>query len=131
MHLAILRGLLLLAGEAAGPGGGWLIAASRQHIQSHDLISAEKANQLAEQQPATAECVAKSDNADLNHDGFVTLDEICAMQRAGLNDERILERVRRTDQIFDLTERQKQYLRDRGIGQRVLTELDIIAGKAI
>jgi len=123
--------MLQFAGEAAGPGGGWLIAASRDHIKWRDLASAERANQLAEQKPATREAVALSDNADLNHDGFVTLDEVCAMQRAGLNDEQMLERFRKTDVIFELSDRQKQYLRDRGVSEQVISYLDTIEPKAI
>jgi hypothetical protein len=109
-----------LARQAGGPACGWLIATTRDNIDRHQVELAEKANRLAEQQPATPGDVQKSDTADLNHDGFVTLDEILAMKRAGLNDGQILDRIRRTDQVFNLTDHQKQYLRDRGISNQIV-----------
>jgi hypothetical protein len=110
-----------LARQAGGPACGWLIATTRGNLDRPQIELAEKANRLAEQQPATPSDVQKSDTADLNHDGFVTLDEILAMKRAGLNDEQILDRIRRTNQVFNLTDHQKQYLRDRGISNQIVS----------
>jgi hypothetical protein len=112
-----------MARQAGGPACGWLIATTRENLNRHQIDLAEKANSLAEQQPATPSDVPKSDTADLNHDGFVTLDEIVAMKRAGLNDEQILDRIRRTDQVFNVTDHQKQYLRDRGISDRIVSAM--------
>lgn len=53
------------------------------------------------------------------------------MQRAGLNDDQMLQRFQKTDVIFELSDRQKQYLRDRGVSERVISYLDTIAPKAI
>ncbi|HSU67704.1 MAG TPA: hypothetical protein VLJ39_12590, partial [Tepidisphaeraceae bacterium] len=44
------RSVAALANEAAGPGGGWIIAASPEMLRTHSLGSARKANQQAEQQ---------------------------------------------------------------------------------
>ena len=109
-----------LAGRVGGPGGGWIIAATPQHIDQHSLGSAEQANRQAEQQPAGPANVEHSDNCDLNGDGFVTMDEILALRRAGLTTDQLISRVRHTPQIFSLTDRQQQYLRDRDISQKVI-----------
>jgi hypothetical protein len=107
--------LAMLASQSGGPGGGWIIAASRQNIEQHSLGSAQQADRQARQQPAGIADIERSDNADLNGDGFVTLDEILALKRAGLTSEQIITRIQRTPQVFSLAERQQQYLRDRGI----------------
>lgn len=109
-----------LAAQVGGPGGGWIIAATPQHIDQHTLGSAQQSNRQAEQQPASPADVEKSDSCDLNGDGFVTMDEMLALQRAGLTTEQLIRRVRHTQQIFMLTDRQQQYLRDRGIAQGVI-----------
>lgn len=115
--------LATLASQTGGPGGGWIIAASRQNIDQHSLGSAQQANRQAQQQPAGMADVERSDNADLNGDGFVTVDEILALKRAGLNSDQIITRIQRTPQVFSLTDRQQQYLRDRGIDQRTVNAM--------
>jgi hypothetical protein len=109
-----------LAAQVGGPGGGWIIAATPQHIDQHTLGSAQQANRLAEQQPARPADAERSDSCDLNGDGFVTMDEVLALKRAGLTTEQLITRVRKTPQVFSLTDRQQQYLRDRGISQAVI-----------
>lgn len=109
-----------LAAEVGGPGGGWIIAATPQHIDQHSLGSAQQANRQAEQQPAGPSDVERSDNCDLNGDGFVTMDEMLALRRAGLTTGQLISRVRKTPAIFSLTDRQQQYLRDRDISQKVI-----------
>ena len=47
---------------------------------------AEAAAKKAETNPAKPDDVKNSDTADLNHDGFVTLDEVVALEKAGLKD---------------------------------------------
>jgi hypothetical protein len=42
------------------------------------------------------------------------------MQQAGLTDREMIDRLQRTDQIFELTSQQQNYLHDRGISQRVI-----------
>jgi hypothetical protein len=109
-----------IAKETGGPGGGWIIGARRQNLRAgHDAL-ASKANQNAEQHPAAPGDVAASTDADLNHDGFVTLDEIIALKRAGLTEEQMKDRITHADQLFAPNERQQQYLRDRGISQPVI-----------
>lgn len=115
--------LATLASQTGGPGGGWIIAASRQNVDQHSLGAARQADRRAQQQPAGMADIEKSDNADLNGDGFVTLDEILALKRAGLTSDQIIARIQRTPQVFSLSDRQQQYLRDRGIDQRTINAM--------
>lgn len=124
------RALYSLAAQVGGPGGGWIIAATPQHIDQHTLGSAQQANRQAEQQPARPANVEHSDNCDLNGDGFVTMDEMLALRRAGLTNEQLISRVQRTPQVFTLTERQQQYLRDRDISQKVIDAMLAKAGQS-
>ena len=74
----------------------------------------------AQQNPASVADAEHSETADLNHDGFVTLDELVAMKQAGLSDQQMTDRLRRTNYLFQLTDRQRQYLLDRGVDQTVI-----------
>jgi len=73
--------------------------------------------------PAKAEQVDKASTADLNDDGFVTLDEVVAMERANLSDREMVDRLQRTGQVFELTEQQEKYLEDRGVSRDVVVEM--------
>lgn len=119
---------MLVLADSASPGGGWVIAASPENIARHRQDAARRANQQAERQPATAANARNSDTADLNHDGFVTLDEVLAMKHAGLSDSELITRLAATGQVFALTDRQQQYLRDRGINQNVIDAMLSLRG---
>lgn len=120
--------LSAMAAQVGGPGGGWIVAATPEHIDQHSIGSAQQANRQAEQQPAGRADVEHSDSCDLNGDGFVTMDEMLALKRAGLTTEQLIGRVYHTHQIFWLTDRQQQYLRDRGISQDVINAM--LAGRS-
>ena len=117
------RWLGALIGGALGATGGYLIGAQVDKVNSNDRDSALEANRRAETRPATAEEAAAATTADVNKDGFVTLDEVVAMERANLSDEQILSRLDATDQIFELTPEQDRYLIDRGVSRRVVDRL--------
>src|SRR6202022_2814222 len=91
-----------LSGDGADAGAGWLIGASKDKISKDMKAEARQASDRGKQHPARISDVNQSQTADLNHDGFVTLDEVIAMQNAGLSDLDMLERLRRGDQVFDL-----------------------------
>lgn len=113
-----------LLGGALGAGGGYLIGANWDEITGDgDDDDAREAVEKAQRNPATVDDVRDSVTADLNEDGFVTLDEIVAMEQAGLNDAEILRRARATGQIFDLNQDQQEYLTSRGVSDRVVNEL--------
>ena len=79
-----------------------------------------KASQQAEANPATAQQAKNAKTADINDDGFVTLDEVAALEAAGLTDKDIIHKLQITQQVFELTPQQEQYLRDHDVTDTVI-----------
>jgi len=119
-HHRLLGALL---GGAAGAGGGYLIGAHSDRISSHDSNGAQQANQRAQASPATPEQARTAPTADLNGDGYVTMDEVVAMRQAGLPDQVMLDKLRATGQVFELTQQQQQYLINNGVSQNVVNQM--------
>lgn len=113
-----------LIGGALGAGGGYVIAAQTDKIETQDRDAAVQAARKAQENPATPADARQALTADLNMDGFVTLDEVVAMEQAGLSDQEMLSRMRQTDQIFELTEEHRQYLRQRGVSNTVISQME-------
>lgn len=107
-------------GGAAGAAGGYLLGANADKIIGRDKDAAQAAVNNAQREPATASQARNSSSADLNSDGFVTMDEIVALREANLTDEQIILRLRATDQVFDLTPSQENELLTRGISYEVI-----------
>ncbi len=124
------RGLGALIGGALGAGGGYLIGANKDKITGKgDEKSREEAiaaSERAERNPARVEDVNNTRTADLNEDGFVTLDEVVALQRADLSEQEMVARLERTQQVFELTEQQERYLEDRGVSRTVIREMRVM-----
>ena len=118
------RVLGALIGGLLGAGGGYLVGANWDKIRNKDREGAERASAEAQRDPATAEEARRATTADINRDGFVTLDEVVAMEQAGFADQEILDRLRSSGQVFELTEQQRQYLQNRGVSQRVVTQME-------
>lgn len=114
------RGIGALIGGLIGAGGGYIIGASQEKVDDDKKDDASQAADRAVKNPAGREDVFRSNTADLNNDGFVTMDEVVAMRTAGLSDGEMVARLRRTDQVFELSSQQQNYLRDRGVSQRVV-----------
>ncbi len=112
-----------LIGGALGAGGGYVIAAKTDKISSNDKDSASRATRKSQENPATAEDARTATSADLNLDGFVTLDEVVAMKDAGFTDEKMVDRLEGTDQVFELTQEQKNYLTQRGVSRDVVDSM--------
>ena len=119
---SIARGMTLaeLTGGDLGIGGGFLIGAAPDKLAQHAHQQAVAASERSEQFPAEMLAVRSTAGADLNNDGFITLDEILAMSRAGLNDAEIADRLRKSGYIFQITPEQVRYLTDRGVDQAVV-----------
>jgi hypothetical protein len=109
-----------LIGGALGAGGGYLIGAQKNKIDDKNREDAVRASKRGESDPAKPEDVERSRTADLNEDGFVTLDEVVAMERARLSDREMIDRLERTQQVFELTDTQETHLRDRGVSREVV-----------
>ena len=65
----------------------------------------------------------RAPTADVNGDGFVTMDEVVAMRAAGFSDQQMLERLRATGQVFELTPEQQRYLHDHGVSDYVIGQM--------
>lgn len=112
-----------LIGGAAGAGGGYLVGANWDKINGKKSDEAKDADRRAQERPARASDVEKSKTADLNDDGFVTLDEVVAMADARLSDKEQIRRLERTQQYFELTPDQEKYLRDHGVSKNVVVAM--------
>ena len=113
-----------LIGGAVGAGAGYLIGAKTGWFEDEDGDQhARAAIENAQKDPATAADVAGARTADLNSDGFVTFDELVAIDQAGLSDAEFLARLRATDQIFELNETQRRALLKAGISPQVVAEM--------
>jgi hypothetical protein len=119
-HHRLLGALL---GGAVGAGGGYLIGANKDRITGRDSSAAQAAAQRAQAQPATPQEALNAPTADLNGDGFVTMDEVVAMKRAGIPDQQMLDRLRATNQVFELTPEQQNYLRSNGVDDYVIGQM--------
>lgn len=123
---ALARGnplLGALVGGALGAGGGYLIGAHVDRVRNNDSDGAIEAARRAQTEPATAEQARAATTADINQDGFVTMDEIIAMDRAGFSDDEMLQRLRATGNIFELTPEQEEYLVARGVNRDVVVAM--------
>ena len=119
-HHRLLGALL---GGAIGAGGGYLIGANSDRLTHRDTAAAQQAAQAAQTRPATPQDALNAPTADLNGDGFVTMDEVVAMRQAGLSDQIMVQRLQATGQFFELTPEQQRYLHDQGINQYVIDQM--------
>ena len=116
-----------LLGGAAGAAGGHLIGARTDWFKGDDRREeAREALESSRENPATAEDVEEARTADLNDDGFVTMDELLAMEEAGLRESEILDRLERTEQVFDLDAEQQRTLLDAGLSRTFVAEIEEI-----
>jgi hypothetical protein len=122
-HNRLLGALL---GGAVGAAGGYVVGANSDRILGRDHDSAEAAARHSQEHPVTAQDALRATSADINNDGFVTLDEVVAMRDAGLTDAQMLDRMRATSQVFELTQDQRQYLMDRGVSRFVIDQMESI-----
>ncbi|MBC8096044.1 MAG: glycine zipper 2TM domain-containing protein [Akkermansiaceae bacterium] len=118
------RVLGALLGGALGAGGGYVVGANSDRILNKDSSGAQSATQTAQSRPATAQDAMRAETADVNGDGFVTLDEVVALEQAGLSDQQMINRLRATGQVFELTDEQQEYLRAQGVSRTVVNQMD-------
>lgn len=115
-----------LIGGAVGAGGGWLIGSQLEKSDKEDRDDAIAAERRARENPVRVDDARNARTADVNNDGYVTMDEVVALEQADLSDTQIIERLERTNQFFELTRDQEQYLRDKGVSERVVTAMRTI-----
>ena len=113
-----------IIGGALGAGGGYVVGANSDRILNKDKGGAESATQNARTRPATAADARNATTADLNSDGFVTLDEVIALDQAGYSDQQIVSRLEATGQVFELTSEQQEYLKEEGVSPTVVSSME-------
>ncbi len=118
------RVLGALLGGALGAGGGYVIGANSDRILNRDTSGAQTATQTAQSRPATAQDALRATTADVNGDGFVTLDEVVALRQAGLSDQQMISRLQATGQVFELTPEQQEYLTNQGVSRSVVDQMN-------
>lgn len=111
-------------GGALGAGGGYVVGANSDRILNRDSSGAQSATQSAQSRPATAQDALAAATADVNNDGFVTLDEVVALERADLSDQQMINRLRATGQVFELTAEQQEYLTSQGVSRSVVNQMN-------
>ena len=119
-HHRLLGALL---GGAVGAGGGYLVGANKDRIMGHDQSGAAEAVRRAQANPATPQQAMNAPTADLNGDGFVTMDEVVAIRQAGFSDQQMLQKLSATGQVFELSPDQQNYLRTNGVDQYVIDQM--------
>src|SRR5258706_9547246 len=113
-----------LIGGALGAGGGYLIGSSLDKSDpKKNSEEARIADKRAQDHPATAADARTARTADINGDGYVTMDEVVAMGKAGLSDDEMITRLERTGQFFELTSDQERYLTDHAVSRRVVNAM--------
>ncbi|HEY7119788.1 MAG TPA: glycine zipper domain-containing protein [Tepidisphaeraceae bacterium] len=116
-HNRLVGGLI---GGALGAGGGYLIGAAMHKNDEKHRDEAIKASDRDRDNPPTASEARSARTADLNGDGYVTLNEVVAMRDANLSDDEMIRRLEDTGQVFSLSDEQETYLRDRNVSDRVI-----------
>ena len=118
-----------LIGGAVGAAGGYVVGHNKDKILGTD--SHEKASRKAQETPVTPDQARAATTADINRDGYVTMDEVVALKAAGLSDNDIIQRLQSTGQVFDLTEDQKRYLLVQGVTQPVIDSMVVMNRAAV
>jgi hypothetical protein len=114
------RALGAVIGGAVGAAGGYVVGNKTGHIDK------KKDNSGTAPSGETVEYNRTGATADLNSDGFVTLDEIVKLEKNGESDEEIVRRISATGLTFDLNDEQRKYLSDHGVSQYVISQLPAV-----
>lgn len=115
-----------LIGGLLGAGAGWLVGAKTDWFDDDEddvEREARAAVEKAQANPATAAQARSARTGDINNDGFVTLDEVIAMEDAGFDDAQIVDRLEATGQVFDLSPSQEDVLYDNGVSNNVIRRM--------
>jgi hypothetical protein len=116
-HNRLLGGLI---GGALGAGGGYLIGAQMHKNDEKHRDEAITASDRDRDNPPSASEARSARTADLNNDGYVTLNEVVALRQADLSDSEMIRRLEDTGQVFYLSSEQEDYLRQRGVSESVI-----------
>lgn len=133
-----------LLGALAGAGAGYVLAAEtdwftggedppdppgHHHHSSSSHSPASFFNHLAwtRVHPATIASVYTDDDADLNGDGMVTIDEVVAMAHSELDQGQVMARLEATNQVFFFNAGKRQRLLTAGVAPDVVAKLQALS----
>lgn len=133
-------GMGTIVGALAGAGLGYVLASetdwftnnqSQESHHHHSSSSHKRASFLehlatARVQPATVASVYTDNDADLNGDGLVTMDEIVAMAHSDLSEDQVIARLKATEQVFFVSASQRQRLMSYGVSRDVVAQLEAL-----
>jgi hypothetical protein len=114
------RAIGAIVGGLLGAGGGYLAGSQLDKNEEEAAQAAEQARQ----NPARPDAVAGTNTADLDNNGFVTMDELIAMKDAGLTGTEIINRAEATDQVFQLNNSQEADLTANGYDRATIDRLE-------
>jgi len=116
--------LLSLGEGKLGAAGAYVVGVERGRLAKQgDLTRAALAASLAgETSPAV---VGKEGvtSADLDGDGFITLDEVVALVRARLSDDEVAAKLLASGYVLEATRPQAEHLRTFGVGAKAIAVL--------
>jgi hypothetical protein len=113
-----LQGTII--GAVLGAGGGYLIGSE---LDKRSEEEGREAARRARENPATADAAREARTADIDNNGFVTVDEVIAMEQAGLSDDEMIGKLRDTGQVFSLGDAEKQQLAQGGVSETVIDRM--------
>lgn len=113
-------------GSLAGAVAGYVVGANTSWFAQGNEEEFNQTVTNAWNDPATVQDVYGSYDADLNNDGLVTRDELIALSNAGLSAAEIIDRLQATNQVFYVTQQQRQELLAAGVPAQVVYELEEI-----
>lgn len=118
----------VLASETDWFSGGGQADGEHHHHSSSSHGSVSFYNHVANARVhrATVASVYADDDADLNGDGLVTMDELIAMAHSELSEDQVIARLQATDQVFFLSPGQRQRLLGAGVSADVVAEVDAL-----
>jgi hypothetical protein len=116
-HNRLVGGLI---GGALGAGGGYLVGSAMNKNDAGHRDEAIRASDRDRDNPPAASAARDARTADLNGDGYVTLNEVVAMKDAGIPTRDMITRLEDTGQVFSLSDEQETYLTDHGVDREVV-----------
>ena len=123
------KALGAVIGGAVGAAGGYVVGGKTGHLDKKDSD-----NSTTTAPADSLERAVTTATADANRDGFVTLDEIVAMEKGDVTDDEMIRRIQVTGLTFDLNDEQRKFLSERGVSPYVIDRLPSLnraAGSAV
>lgn len=115
-----------LIGGAVGAASAHLIGAHTDWFEGDRRDEARHAAERSGSVTYTSQEALQAESADLNEDGLVTTQELIALERAGLGDAEILQKLRATNHVFQLSPAQRDRLLAAGMSPRLLDDMEEI-----